>query len=73
MPISGALEVTIKINTFLFEAKTVENGLKQFDIETGNQTVTVKVNPKLFRKLQEANANYSQWVADKGWEAWRSH
>ncbi len=32
MPTSGKMELTIKINEFPSNVRTVENGLKQFDI-----------------------------------------
>jgi hypothetical protein len=34
MPIPGKLELTIKINEFPADAQTVENGWKQFSVET---------------------------------------
>jgi hypothetical protein len=63
MPITGKLEITIKINEFPVDAQTVENGWKQFDLDCDGQIVTVKVKPKVFKKLEEAQANYPMWVA----------
>lgn len=63
MPVSGKLEVTIKINEFPADARTVQNNLKQFDINTGDYVVTVTVKPKVFKKLEEAHASFPLWVA----------
>lgn len=63
MPTSGKLELTIKINDFPTDVRTVENGLKQFDIDTGAQIVTITLKPKMFKKLEQAQENYPMWVA----------
>jgi hypothetical protein len=63
MPTPGKLELTIKINEFPGDVKTVENGWKQFDIDTGSQLVRITVKPKVFKKLETAQENYPQWVA----------
>jgi hypothetical protein len=62
MTLTGKLEITIKINT-LPDAKTVENGWKQFDINCDGRIVSVTVKPKIFKKLEDAQANYPMWVA----------
>ncbi|HEY9636648.1 MAG TPA: fertility inhibition FinO-like protein [Coleofasciculaceae cyanobacterium] len=63
MTIPGKLELTIKINEFPAEAKTVENGWKEFDLDCDGQLVTVKVRPKVFKKLEQARDDYPMWVA----------
>lgn len=63
MPTPGKLELTIKINSFPASVRTLENGLSEFDIDTGDQIVTIAVKPKIFKKLQQAQENYPQWVA----------
>ncbi len=63
MPTSGKLEITIKINEFPADTKTVENGWKEFDLDCDGQLVTVKVKPKVFKKLEQAQENYPMWVA----------
>ena len=50
MPTPGKLELTIKINEFPASVKTLENGWKQFEIDTGEQIVTLTVKPKVFIK-----------------------
>ncbi len=60
---AGKLELTIKINEFPVDVQTVENGFKQFDIDTGEQRVTVSLKPKIFKKLEQAQENYPMWVA----------
>ena len=63
MPTLGKMELTIKINEFPTDVKTVENGSKQFDIDTGSRIVTITVKPKMFKKLEQAQENYPMWVA----------
>ena len=63
MPTLGKLELTIKINEFPSDIKTLENGWKQFYIDTGEQLVTITVKPKMFKKLEQAQENYPMWVA----------
>ncbi|MBO3463402.1 fertility inhibition FinO-like protein [Aetokthonos hydrillicola Thurmond2011] len=60
--ILGKLELTIKINE-LPQAKTVENGWQEFDIDCGDRIVSVTVKPKVWKKLTDAQANFPQWVA----------
>ena len=62
MPTSGRLEVTIKINE-LPEAKTVENGWQQFYLDCDGRVVMVKVKPKVWKKLTQAQEQYPLWVA----------
>ncbi|MBD2099883.1 fertility inhibition FinO-like protein [Leptolyngbya sp. FACHB-261] len=62
-PVSGKLEVTIKINQFPDEIKTVDNGWKQFLVDVGVKEVRITVRPKVFKKIEDAQANYPQWVA----------
>jgi len=57
------MELTIKITQFPVDVKTVANGWKQFNVEADGQMVAIIVKPKVFKKLEEAQANYPQWVA----------
>ncbi len=66
MPTPGRMEITIKINELPADVKTVENGWKEFQIDCDGQIVTVKVKPKMWRKLEEAQANYPMWLAAIG-------
>lgn len=63
MPILGKMELTIKINEFPADVKTVENGWKHFDVDTGDRIVAIAVKPKGFKKLEQAQETYPQWVA----------
>jgi len=63
MPTQGKMELTIKINEFPASVRTVDNGWQEFDIDTGSQIVTVTIKPKVFKKLEQAQENYPQWVA----------
>jgi len=62
MPVIGKLEVTIKINA-LPEAKTAENGAKSFEVDCDGRLVSVTVKPKIWKKLEEAQASCPMWVA----------
>ncbi|HEY9830718.1 MAG TPA: fertility inhibition FinO-like protein [Stenomitos sp.] len=63
MPTSGKLELTIKINEMPDDIRTVENGWKEFDLDCDGQLVRVKVKPKVFKKLEQAQESYPMWVA----------
>jgi hypothetical protein len=60
--VSGSLELTIKIKD-MPDAQTVANNWKQFDIDCDGVVVTLVVRPKVWKKLEEAQAAYPQWVA----------
>lgn len=63
MSTPGKLELTIKINEFPTDVKTVDNGWKEFDLDCDGQVVTIKVRPKVFKKLEQAQESYPMWVA----------
>lgn len=62
MAVTGKLEVTIKFSDFP-EAKTVENGWKSFEVDCDGQLVSITVKPKVWKKLEDAQANFPMWVA----------
>jgi hypothetical protein len=41
----------------------VANNWKQFDIDCDGVVVTLVIKPKVWKKLEEAQAAYPQWVA----------
>ena len=61
MPVSGKLELTLKIRELPTDVKTVENGWKEFVVLCGEREVTIKLRPKLYAKLEEAK-KYPEWV-----------
>jgi hypothetical protein len=63
MPTPGKMELTVKINEMPADVRTVENGWKEFDLDCDGQLVRVKVKPKVFKKLEQAQENYPMWVA----------
>lgn len=63
MPTAGKLELTIKINEMPTDIRTVENGWKEFDLDCDGQLVRVKIKPKVFKKLEQAQESYPMWVA----------
>ena len=62
MPVTGKLELTIKISE-LPKAATVENGWKSFEIDCDGQIISVTVKPKIWKKLEDAQASFPMWVA----------
>ena len=62
MSVQGKLDITIKINQ-MPTAEVIENGWKRFSINCEGRMVTMSVRPKVFKKLEEAQANYPEWVA----------
>ena len=62
MTVSGKLELTIKISEFPSDVKT-ESNLKTFEIDCDGQIISVAVKPKMFKKLEDAQANFPMWVA----------
>jgi len=63
MPTSGKLELTIKINQIPDNVKTIRDGGKEFEVDTGAYIITLTLTPKGFKKLEQAQENYLQWVA----------
>jgi hypothetical protein len=63
MSTPGKMELTIKINEMPADVRTVENGWKEFDLDCDGQLVRIKVKPKVFKKLEQAQENYPMWVA----------
>jgi len=63
MATQGKLEITIKINEFPVDVATDKNGWKSFDLDCDGKIFHVHVKPKVFKKLEDAQANFPQWVA----------
>lgn len=63
MGIPGKLEFTVKINQFPEEVENVVDGYKRFRIVCGEHEVMISLAPKVFKNLEQANANYPKWVA----------
>ncbi len=62
MTVTGRLELTIKINE-LPDATTVENNWKSFEVDCDGKIISITVRPKVWKKLEDAQANYPMWVA----------
>ncbi len=62
MSVQGKLDITIKISQ-MPNAEQVENGWKKFSVDCDGRVITMKVRPKVFKKLEEAQASYPEWVA----------
>jgi len=63
MATQGKLELTIKINEFPVDVATDKNGWKSFDLDCDGKIFHIHVKPKVFKKLEDAQANFPQWVA----------
>jgi len=60
--VPGNLEVNIKIYTLPPEVQTVKNGWQQFVVEADGQMVLMKIRPKIWKKMQQADEIYATWV-----------
>ncbi|NER94765.1 MAG: fertility inhibition FinO-like protein [Symploca sp. SIO1B1] len=63
MPTAARMEITLKISEFPADIKTVENGWKEFELDCDGRMVSVKVKPKMYKKLEQARDTYPMWVA----------
>ena len=63
MAIQGKLELTIKINELPNDVSIDQNGWKSFDVDCDGQIFSVTVKPKVFKKLEDAQANFPMWVS----------
>lgn len=62
-PTTGKMEVVVKLNQFPDDVRTVDNGWKEFEVDTGDCIVTITVKPKAFTALEQAQQAYPSWVA----------
>ena len=63
MATEGKLELTIKINEFPTDVTTAENAWKSFDLDCDGRIFSVSFRPKVFKKFEDAQANFPMWVA----------
>jgi hypothetical protein len=63
MAISGKLEVTIKIHEIPTDVTTKANGWKEFTLDCGGRPVLITVRPRMWLRLEEAQATHPLWVA----------
>jgi len=62
----GKLELIIKINELPTNVETNKDNWKIFELDCDGRVVSVSVKPKIWKKLEDAAANYPQWVAAIG-------
>lgn len=62
-PTTGKMEVVVKLNQFPDDVRTVAQGWKEFEVDTGDCMVTITVKPKAFAALEQAQQTYPSWVA----------
>ncbi len=60
-PVSGKLELTIKLNT-LPQVQQVD-GQCHFQVDCDGQVFQISVKPKQWNKLEKAHTTYSRWIA----------
>ena len=63
MAVQGKLEVTIKINELPAVSSKDSNGWITFELDCDGRIFTATVKPKVYKKLDDAQANFSMWVA----------
>ena len=66
MAISGRLEVVLKFGEMPTGVETDKNGWKSFEVECGGKVVKLRVRPKNWNKLEQAQKEWPQWVAAAG-------
>jgi ProP effector len=62
--ISGKMEILVKIHKLPADSKTLRNGWEEFIIDVKGMNVKIVVRPRTWNKLQQANKEYSLWVAN---------
>ena len=62
--ISGKMEILVKIHELPADSKTLRNGWEEFFIDAKGMKVKIAVRPRTWKKLQQANKEYSLWVAN---------
>jgi hypothetical protein len=62
--ISGKMEILVKIHELPADSKTLRNGWEEFVIDAKGMKVKITVRPRTWKKLQQANKEYSLWVAN---------
>ncbi|MFN5863302.1 MAG: fertility inhibition FinO-like protein [Pseudanabaena sp.] len=63
MSVQGKLEVTIKINELPAISSKYKHGWVTFEIDCEGRIFSATVKPKVFKKLEDAQANFPMWVA----------
>lgn len=62
-PIPGKMEIIVKFST-MPDAQLTPNGWKQFEVEADGKRITMQVKPKVWKKLEDAQANFVHgWTA----------
>jgi len=57
------LEINVKINALPTNIETVKNDWKMFNVEADGRIFRVKVRPRIWRKIEEADQEFPMWVA----------
>jgi len=63
MSVQGKLEVIIKINELPPIVSKDKNGWITFEVDCDGRLLSATVKPKMFKKLEDAQANFPMWVA----------
>lgn len=61
--VHGRMELTIKLNELPNNVIIVKNQWRQFDIEADGQIIRMRIRPKAWNKMTQANEQWESWVA----------
>jgi len=61
--VHGRMELTIKLNELPNNVLTVKNQWRQFDVQADDQIIRLRVRPKAWNKMAQANEQWESWVA----------
>ncbi|MCV6638377.1 hypothetical protein [Candidatus Albibeggiatoa sp. nov. NOAA] len=61
--VHGRMELTIKLNELPNNVQTVKNQWRQFDVKADDQIIRLRIRPKAWNKMAQANEQWESWVA----------
>lgn len=61
--VQGRMELTIKVNELPNNVLTVKNQWRQFDVQADDQVIRLRIRPKAWNKMAQANEQWESWVA----------
>jgi hypothetical protein len=62
MAMRGEIQIRIKISELPKETRTVKFGWQEFFVNAEGQRIVLKVRPRIWRKMQEVNEQFPEWV-----------
>ncbi|WP_353571551.1 hypothetical protein [Candidatus Albibeggiatoa sp. nov. BB20] len=61
--VHGRMELTIKLNELPNNVQIVKNQWRQFDVQADDQIIRMRIRPKAWNKITQANEQWESWVA----------